>query len=192
MRRVLAPRIAIIVLALIAAGVLSGAELVYGLFGGGPGSLAPPAPRTVVTVQRVTDGDTIRVSGTSQLTGRPAETIRLIGVDTPETVHPNRPVQCFGPEASAYTKRELPVGITVTLAFDAGTTEAQMRDRTPSRRLLAYVWRTDDRMHNLELVKGGYARASHYPPQDDYRHLFKATEATAKAANRGRWGACPT
>jgi micrococcal nuclease len=150
---------------------------------------APPAPDTVVTVDRVVDGDTIVVTGAVSIDGRERETVRLIGVDTPETVHPRQPVQCYGPQASAYTKARLPKGITVTLRFDAGTTA--LRDRTPSRRLLAYVWRTDGRHHNLELVKGGYARAAHYPPQDDHRDAFKQAEAKAKAANKGRWGACP-
>jgi micrococcal nuclease len=148
------------------------------------GSNEPGHPDTAVAVERWVDGDTVVVTGY----GAKRETVRLIGVDTPETVHPRKPVECYGRQASAFVKALLPVGSAATLTFDKGTTE--LRDRTPSRRLLAYLWKSDDTMVNLELVRQGYAKAVHYPPQDDYRDTFKQAEAKAKAATKGRWKAC--
>lgn len=179
--------------------------LVYafiGSGGSGPGAGAgPPAARTPVSVQRVVDGDTIVVTGTRTLGAVDAqdgkldvETVRLIGVDTPESVgrykgHP----QCYGLEASSYMHRLLPDGAAVILSFDAGTTTAQMRDRTPSHRLLAYVWLSDNRtMVNQRLVREGYAKVLSINPQDDYRQLFKTVQDKAKREGKGRWGACPT
>lgn len=164
------------------AALFLGLVLVYaylGPGGSGPGA-GPPAARSVA-VERVVDGDTIVVSGY----GAKLEHVRLIGVDTPETVAPRKPVQCYGPEASAYTKHLLPKGSSVILRFDAGAPE-----RDHFRRVLAYVWTNSHTMVNLDLVRRGYARAAYYKPHDDYRQLFKSAEAKAKADDKGRWGAC--
>jgi micrococcal nuclease len=185
----------------VAAVLFAGLVLAFAFFVPTGSPVGPPKPRSVVTVTRVVDGDTIVVDSTEPITGRPTETIRLIGVDTPETKDPRLPrdpvthkliPQCYGPEASAHVAELLRPGITVTLAFDAGTSAAQLRDRTPSHRLLAYVWLNDGTMLNLDLVRDGYARARPVAPQDDYRGLFKTAEATAKAQHKGRWGACAT
>lgn len=169
-----------VVMACLFAGlVLAYAYLGPGGAGGGAG---PPAARSVA-VERVVDGDTLVVSGY----GAKLEHVRLIGVDTPETVAPHKPVQCYGPEASAFTKHFLPRGTAVILRFDAGAPE-----RDHFKRVLAYVWTNSHVMLNLELVKRGYARAAYYKPHDDYRQLFKAAEDKAKAAHKGRWGACPS
>lgn len=203
MRRVIGPRVTIAAVFLAGMGLLGGLQAWD--TASGPGRLAPPAARTLVAVDHVADGDTLTVNGTQRIPGDELdghsgrETVRIIGVDTPETVDPRLPrdpvtgkriPQCYGPEASHFTKQLLPPGSTVTLEFDAGTTAAQLRDRTRGHRLLAYVWLSDGRMLNLELVKQGYAKVLSIPPQDDYRHLFTQAMANAKAAHKGRWGAC--
>jgi micrococcal nuclease len=171
MRRVLAPRI-------LAALIFLGFVLSWSQFAD-PGS-RQHAPANVA-IERVVDGDTVVLTGI----GAKRETVRLIGVDTPETKHPTKPVECYGPEASAFTKRLLPKGTAAVAKFDA---DAPERDRYG--RLLVYLWLNDDTMVNLELIRRGYARASYFRPHDDYRRLFKATEAKAKDAGKGRWKAC--
>ena len=103
-----------------------------------------------VRVVAVVDGDTLDVAW-----GERRERVRLLGVDTPETVDPDRPVGCYGPEASAFTSRRLQ-GRTVRLEFDR-----ERRDRFG--RLLAYV-DIDGRRFNDELLAGGYARLLVIPP----------------------------
>ena len=130
-------------------------------------------------VERVVDGDTIDVT----VAGR-SETVRLIGIDAPESVAPTRPVQCFGPEASLRLEAILPAGTEITLLRD---TEA----RDAYSRLLGYVVRSDDGLFvNLELVAGGYAATLNYPPNDHYADVLAQAEADAVAARRGLWGAC--
>src|SRR4051794_29188124 len=97
------------------------------------------------TVTRVVDGDTVAVS-----TGNTKDKVRLIGIDTPEAVKPNTPVQCFALAASARTKALLPAGTPVRLVRDVDA-----RDRYG--RLLAYVYRASDKLFvNLALVRDGY------------------------------------
>src|SRR5204862_6077010 len=103
-----------------------------------------------VRVVAVVDGDTLDVTS-----GGRRERVRLLGVDTPETVDPHRPVGCYGPEASAFTHQRLG-GRAVRLRFDR-----QRRDRFG--RLLAYV-EVDGRRFNDELLAGGYARLLVIPP----------------------------
>jgi micrococcal nuclease len=97
--------------------------------------------------------------------------IRLIGVDTPETVDPSKPVQCFGPEASAFTERQLD-GATVGLEFDVERLD-------PYGRTLAYVW-LGDQLFNRTLVGQGYATVATYPPDDKYEDQFLAAEQRAR------------
>src|ERR671925_1352101 len=111
-------------------------------------------------VLRVIDGDTIEV----ELAGK-AETVRLIGVDTPETRHPRKPVQAFGKEATAFT-RQMVEGKEVRLEFDV-----QPRDKYG--RLLGYVY-VGDTMLNAELVRQGYAQVATYPPNVKYQERFLA------------------
>lgn len=151
-----------------------------------PASGEPVCPQTALagcaTVVRVVDGDTL----VAKLDGRAApDTVRLIGVDTPETKHPGQPVGCYGPEASAATARLAPPGTRVGVGFDA-----EVRDRTPSRRLLAYVYLPSGRMLNAELVWSGYARAKAFKPNTRYRAVLEARQAQAKAARRGLWSHC--
>ena len=126
------------------------------------------------------DGDTIRVriaNPPEEL--KTVETIRLIGVDTPETVHPQKEVEAFGKEASAFTKAQL-LSKTVYLAFDW-----DLRDRYG--RLLAYVYTIDRHCHNAELIRQGYGHAyTTYP----FRFLeeFRGYEREAREHKRGLWG----
>lgn len=129
-----------------------------------------------VTVREVVDGDTIVVDG-----GR---TVRLIGVDTPETVDPSRAVECFGPEASAYTARLLPPGTVVRLVGDAEPRDAYQRT-------LAYVHRTGDGLFvNAALVRDGYAQPLSIPPNDTFASGLAILAREARVAGRGLWGAC--
>ncbi len=131
------------------------------------------------TVERVVDGDTIIV----RINGR-RERVRLIGIDTPESVDPNRPVQCYGHEASARTESLLPPGTEVSLVRDV-----EARDKYD--RLLAYVIRTDDQLFvNLDLIENGFAGPLTYPPNDHYATLFESSADAASAAGVGLWGSC--
>ncbi len=136
----------------------------------------PKKPQVVgpmVTVTRVVDGDTIEVS----LRGRTV-------VDTPETVHPSEPVECFGPEASSFTSARLS-GQRVRLEFDVERTDRYGRT-------LAYVW-LDDKLFNRSLVRQGFAKVSTYPPNVKYVERFSAAQRAARYSDAGLWGAtCPS
>jgi micrococcal nuclease len=135
--------------------------------------------RGVATVVRVVDGDTLVV----EVAGR-HEPVRLIGIDTPETVHPDRPAECFGAEASARLAALLPPGATVRLTRD-------VEPRDVYDRLLAYVERTPDGLLvNVAQVAEGYAEASHHPPNTVHRDRLDAAERAARTAGLGLWSAC--
>jgi micrococcal nuclease len=137
-------------------------------------SLAPNA-----TVDRVVDGDTIvaDINGTR-------ERVRLLGIDTPESVAETRPDQCYGVEASDYLKALLPKGTEITLIRDK-----EVRDQYD--RLLAYVIRSDDQLFvNLDLLLQGYAGVLIYSPNDYYEALFTEAENTAISGDVGLWGVC--
>jgi len=137
------------------------------------------APFTHGTVLRAVDGDTIIVQS-----GGRTEDVRLLGIDTPETVDPRRPVGCYGPEASAFTKH-LVTGRAVTLHYDR-----ELHDRYG--RFLAYVWLAGRRpmFVNAQLVRLGYARSYPFPPNTAHAALFAALERSAAVAGRGLWHAC--
>ena len=122
-------------------------------------------------VEQVVDGDTIVVSGVGK--------VRYIGIDTPETVHPRKPVEYFGHEASA-ANRKLVDGKVVALEYDVGRTDRYGRT-------LAYVW-VGDVMVNAWLVENGYAQVSTYPPNVRHTDKFLALQQTARAEGRGLWG----
>ncbi len=123
---------------------------------------------------RVVDGDTIRLGD---------ERVRLVGVDTPETRRPGSPVECFGKQATAFTRRFVE-GRRVTLEYDV-----ERRDRYG--RLLAYVRRAADRAFlNAELVARGYAQVLTIPPNVRYAERFLALQRRAREQERGLWGAC--
>lgn len=141
----------------------------------GPGRDEPPET-AVVPVTRVVDGDTVEV----RLDGE-TEDVRYIGVDTPETVKPGAPVDCFGPQASAFNHR-LVEGRRVRLVLGE-------ERRDVYGRLLAYVY-LGDRFVNAELVRRGLARTLTIPPNDRYAERLKRLEIAASRAGRGLWGAC--
>jgi micrococcal nuclease len=129
-------------------------------------------------VLRVVDGDTILVS----VAGR-EERVRYIGVDTPESVKPGTPVQCYAKRAAARND-DLVAGRDVRLV-----TDAEPRDRYG--RLLAYVYRDDDGLFvNAALVRAGYATPLTIAPNVAHAHEFVALAHAAKAAGRGLWSAC--
>ena len=143
----------------------------------GPGGATGPAG-AVAYVSRVVDGDTIEV----RIDGR-TEDVRYIGVDTPETVKPDTPVQCFGHRASDFDHR-LVEHRRVRLVFG-------VERRDIYGRLLAYV-HLGPRFVNAILVRRGLARSLTIPPNDRYAPLFHRLELGAARAGRGLWGACPT
>ncbi len=140
---------------------------------------SPPAlgPEDAAPVTRVVDGDTIHVRIAGQ-----DRTVRYIGMDTPETVDPRRPVQAFGKEA-AERNRQLVAGKIVRLEKDMSETDR-------FGRLLRYVY-VDGRMVNAVLVEEGYARAATFPPDVRHKDLFLRLEREARAANRGLWAGGP-
>ncbi|MBN2024831.1 MAG: thermonuclease family protein [Pirellulales bacterium] len=135
----------------------------------------PAAPEALAEgayqVEKVVDGDTFVLTNGAK--------IRLIGADTPETVHPDRPVEPWGPEATEFTRRFL-AGGEVHLVFDR-----ERKDRYG--RFLAYVW-VDDEMLNESLIRAGLARA-----RTEFRYaaarktLFRRAEAEARSEGRGIW-----
>ena len=157
-------------LAAVGAGVLDG-------LGGGGGAVRPGADLSA-TVTRVVDGDTVH----ARVGGRD-ETVRYIGMDTPETVKPGVPVQCFGKAASAANRR-LVDGQRVRLRLDA-----EPRDRYG--RLLAYVYRRRDGLFvNAALVRDGFATILTIAPNVSHARDLRALERRARARRRGLWGAC--
>lgn len=130
-------------------------------------------------VVRVVDGDTVHVRAASA-----EETVRYIGMDTPESVKPGVPVQCYA-KAASHRNEQLVAGQTVRLVVGA-----EPRDRYG--RLLAYVYRAGDgRFVNAELVREGYARTLTIPPNDDQAPRFATLARDAERDGRGLWGACP-
>jgi micrococcal nuclease len=128
-------------------------------------------------VTRVVDGDTIEAR-----IGDRVEDVRYIGVDTPETVKPDTPVQCFGPRASAFN-HHLVERRRVRLDFG-------VERRDVYGRLLAYV-HLGGRFVNADLVRRGLARSLTIPPNDRFAPLFRRLELLAARTGRGLWGACP-
>lgn len=145
-----------------------------------PPAGAPPGEAGLATVVEVVDGDTVEV----EVAGA-TETVRLLGIDTPETVHPDKPVECWGPEASARTEALLPTGSSVRLERDE-----EARDRFG--RLLAYVRRADDGTFvNERLVAEGFARTLLIEPNHAYATALLDAQDTARETGAGLWSACP-
>ncbi len=126
-------------------------------------------------VTRVVDGDTVVVQ-----TAAGQARVRYLGIDTPESVDPRRPVERFGKEA-ADRNRALVEGKTVFLEQDVSETDR-------FGRLLRYVYLEDGRMVNALLIEEGYAHAASYPPDVKYQERFARLEREARAAKRGLWG----
>ncbi|HET7657282.1 MAG TPA: thermonuclease family protein [Bacillales bacterium] len=142
------------------------------MFAGGCGHSAKPG---YVPVTHVTDGDTIDV----KINGK-VETVRLLLIDTPETVHPNMPMQPFGPAAHRFTEHLL-TGKKVKL-------EVGKDPRDKYGRLLAYVYTEKGKMVNELLLKKGLARVAYvFPPDTKYVDRFRKIENSARAAELGIW-----
>ena len=143
-----------------------------------PGTSTPQGSstpqRTAARVVYVIDGDTIMV----ELNGREVR-LRYIGIDAPETVKENAPVEWMGPEASAANKA-LVHGKTVYLEKDVSDTDRYGR-------LLRYVFLADGTFVNGELVRQGYAQAITYAPDVKYQDLLRALQREARNAGRGLW-----
>lgn len=160
--------------------LLAAAALLLRPWEAGPGGDQGPA-QAVARVVRVVDGDTIEVR-----IGGAVEDVRYIGVDTPETVKPGTPVQCFGHRASAFNHR-LVEGRRVRLVFG-------VERRDVYGRLLAYVYittRSRPAFVNAMLLRRGLARTLTIPPNTRYSALFSHLERTAARSGRGLWRACP-
>ncbi len=125
-------------------------------------------------VTRVIDGDTIEIEG--------GQRVRYLGIDTPETVDPRKPVQCFGREASEKNK-SLVAGQRVRL-------EKDITDADRYGRLLRYVY-VNDVLVNLKLISEGFAFSYTYPPDVKYQAQFTEAERAAREQKKGLWGSCP-
>ena len=146
------------------------------------GGTAPVADGRA-TVTGVVDGDTIDV----EIAGR-TERVRLIGIDTPETKKPDSPVECYGPEASAFTASLLPIGTEVFI-------ERDIVGRDDYGRLLGYVHLVDadgrtTTFANLEIVEQGYAGPLTIEPNSTFARDFAAAARRAERADLGMWAAC--
>lgn len=130
-------------------------------------------------VSHVYDGDTF----TTDVNGWEI-TVRMLGINTPETVDPRKPVQCYGPEASAETKALLG-GQSVRLVANP---DRERRDKYG--RYLLYVYRKDGLFINEYLIQQGFAREYTVGKPYQYQKLFRDDEAAAKAASKGLWGKC--
>jgi len=140
-----------------------------------PNTQTPPTSPTYPVVA-ITDGDTIKVNidGTTK-------TIRIIGLDTPETVDPTKPVQCFGPESSVKSK-ELLSGKSVTLESDPTQGDLDKYDR-----LLRYVFLPDGSDYSKLMISEGFAHEYTYKTAYKYQAEYKTAEASAKNQQLGFW-----
>lgn len=162
---------------LLAAGLVLGGVPLPGWLGGGDETLRAGGS-AAARVERVVDGDTVVVD----LDGR-EERVRYLGVDTPESVKPNAPVECWGKDASALNE-QLVGGDAVSLRFDR-----ELRDRYD--RLLAYVYRERDGLFvNARLVRDGAARTLSIEPNTAHAAELARLQSAARSARRGLWGHC--
>ncbi len=143
---------------------------------------AASTPDGLASVAYVVDGDTIDV----EIGGR-TERVRLIGIDTPETRKPNSPIECYGPEASAFTASLLPIGATVRI-------ERDIVGRDDYGRLLGYVHLVDDDgtdiFVNLVILEQGFATPLTIEPNSTHARDFADAARRAERADLGMWGAC--
>lgn len=143
---------------------------------------APEPGDGSATVTHVVDGDTIDV-----VIGGREERVRLIGIDTPETKKPNTPIQCYGPEASAFTTALLPLGSTVRI-------ERDVVGRDDYGRLLGYVHLIGDdgadTFVNLVIVEQGYARPLTIEPNSTFASAFASAARAAERSDLGLWASC--
>jgi micrococcal nuclease len=136
------------------------------------------------TVRSIVDGDTLRVT----LEDGTKTTVRLIGIDTPETKDPGEPVGCFGPEASERMAKLLKPGREIWLERDVSNTDRYDR-------LLRYVWveKSDGDVYLLNevMVRDGFALAIRYEPDTSRAEQLEAAQRRAAERGKGLWSACP-
>jgi micrococcal nuclease len=141
-----------------------------------------PAGAQEGKVRRIVDGDTLIVT-----VDRPGpipagnHRVRLLEIDTPETVRPNYPVQCGGAGATAFAEAELPQGSTVYLVADR-------EDKDEFGRYLRYAWDFEGEFYNEKAVAEGHAKALMFQPNDRYIDRIRRAEASARESNKGVWG----
>ena len=151
----------------------------YALLLSGCSNSSTIASPNLATVKHVVDGDTIDIA----ISGN-TERVRLIGINTPETKHPTKGLECFGPEASAYTQQLLPKGTALRV-------ERDIEARDKYGRLLLYVDIADSNVFvNLDLVLQGYARPMVFEPNTAHRADFAQAATQAELRNVGLWQAC--
>lgn len=143
-------------------------------------SPTPEHRRETVQVAEIVDGDTIIVRFSSGVTER----VRLLGIDTPETSDPTRPVQCFGAEATSRLTELISPGAEVRL-------ERDVEARDQYGRLLVYVFRSSDELFvNHALVEEGFADISFYEPNTAYREVLTHAVTQARTTETGLWLSC--
>jgi micrococcal nuclease len=139
----------------------------------------PPAAGDAI-VERVVDGDTVDVV----VRGR-RETVRMLGIDTPEVHLEGAPPECFGPEASAFTASLLPPGTRVRL-------ERDVVGRDHYGRLLAHIYRlSDGLLVNEAILRAGFAQPLTIEPNEVFAERYVAATVTAEADDLGLWATCP-
>jgi micrococcal nuclease len=144
-----------------------------------PSATSGPITPPNAVVELVVDGDTIEVTIDGD-----TERVRMIGIDTPETKKPDAPVECFGPEATAFTQSLLTPGTPVRL-------ERDVVGRDDYGRLLAYVYRASDSIFvNYEIIRHGYARPLTIPPNSTYADRFVEAARAAERDDAGLWSGC--
>lgn len=176
MRKLKRTLVSVIVLVIAAA-----AAWVYAEFKGGgkPSDEVPSSAEGPYKVARIVDGDTLKIEDSSDET-----TVRLIGVDTPETKHPSKGVECWGPEATELME-DLAEGEKVFLESDDTQESVDRYDRR-----LAYVWKSDGTLLNLEMIAQGAGREYTYDKPYEYVDTFKSAESDARENNLGLWEKC--
>ena len=151
----------------------------YALLLSGCSNSSTTTSPNLATVKHVVDGDTIDIA-----IGGNTERVRLIGINTPETKHPTKGVECFGPEASAYAEQLLPAGTALRVERDV-----EARDKYG--RLLLYVYIANSNVFvNLDLVMNGYARPMVFEPNTAHMADFAQAATQAELRNVGLWQAC--
>jgi micrococcal nuclease len=165
------PAIGSAVLMLLAAAAIGWSSLP----GAGTDDASRSGERGTARVVRVVDGDTVILAGLGSS--------RIVGVDTPETVKPDTPVQCFGPRASAFSKHVL--GAAGHVTYEVALEPVDVYGRS-----LVYLWLPDGRFFNAMLLRRGLARPLPFPPNTRYAPRFQRLAERAARLGKGLWGRC--
>jgi len=134
----------------------------------------------LIAVDRVVDGDTIKVTFEGK-----SESVRIIGINTPETKHPTKPIECFGPEASKFAE-EMLSNQQVLLEFDDSQGKYDKYDR-----LLAYIWLPDGTLFSEKAIQQGFGFEDTYDGEYKYQKVHKEAQVKAEELKAGLWTSCP-